>query len=366
MKPYQVHLFTDEDKIPDTMPCEPVFIHEDKKYLNFLVFDCFYMKNNELLKDAATGHIQEHGISPVSGMVDIIGEIKKSMAEIKKTDTLLFFPDEVTAYLATFSVYGPKTTFFVDYETSPSIISVLQHRNTEYYHHGELEHLDKLLSAKTEKVIIVDGLYDWIGKIGPVNDVVKVAQANECMIIANETSSFGLLGRNGRGFIDLFNLYEAVNIDIGSFSKFLGGFGCYVGAKKYLINKITENAAAIMHPLPHFMLAVNHAALQMLTSGKNGRRSFQQLWKNSRYFISRLKQLDFTTVSDTPIVVVSFNNDEEAVEFAKRLFFDRIIVAQNKERIRFCLSVEHSKEDLDYCLEKCDAINKELGIKKPG
>lgn len=365
MKPYQVHLFTEEGKIPEALPCEPVFIYEDKRYLNFLVFDCFYMKNNEMLKEAATAHIKECGISPVNGTVDLMGELKNSMGNIKKTDTMLLFPDEVTAFLATFSVYGPKTTFFIDYETSPSIISVLQNRSVEFYHHNELEHLDKLLSAKSDRVIVVDGLYDWIGKIGPVNEIVKLAQANDCMIIANETNSFGLLGRNGRGFVDLFNLYEAVNIDVGSFERFLGGFGCYVGAKKYLINKIIENAFGIMRPLPQFMLAVNLAGLHMITSNKNGKSSYQTLWKNSRYFISRLKQLDFITISDTPIAVVSFNNNEEAAEFTKRLFAERIIVAQNKERVRLCLSVEHTKEDLDYCLEKFESIKEELGIKKP-
>lgn len=364
MKPYQVHLFSDENKIPIFLPSEPSFVYENKRYLNFLVFDCYQLKNNEYLKEVAKMSIESNGIVAADGRIKTHEEIQKVMFEIKKIDSLLLFPDEISALFALFSIFGSKATFFIDYETSPSIIAVLQHRNVEYYDHNELEKLSKFLSAKSEKVLVIDGLYEWLGTIGPVNNLIKLAKDNDCFIIANEINSFGFLGRNGRGFIDLFNLYDEINIELGSFSRFLGGFGCYISAKKYLMNKIKENAMTILNPLPQFMLSVNLAGLELLKTEKDKKSMFQKLWKNSRYFISRLKQIGFSTLSETPIVIVSFNNNEEAGEFTKRLFFEQVIVAQNKERIRLCLSVEHSKDDLDYCLEKFESTGKEMGILK--
>lgn len=364
MKPYQVHLFSDEDKIPVFLPPEPFFVHENKRYLNFLGFDCFYLKNHEYLKEAARLSIESGGITSTDGRIRIMEDLQRAMLEIKQVDSLLLFPDEITAHFAMFSIFDPKTTFFVDYETSSSIIAVLQHRNVEYYNHHDLEHLEKLLRAKSEKVMVIDGVYEWIGNISPVNELIKRAEDNDCFIIANEMNSFGFLGRNGRGFVDLFNLYNVINIEMGSFSKFLGGFGCYIGAKKYLINKIRENTASVLVPLPQFMLSVNLAGLHIINIEKERKKMHQKLWKNSRYFISRLKQIGLSTLSETPIVVVSFNNDEEAGQFTKKIFFEQIIVAQNKERIRLCLSIEHSKDDLNYCLDKCESIGKELGIIK--
>jgi 7-keto-8-aminopelargonate synthetase-like enzyme len=362
MKPYQVHLFSDGSKIPDFLPSEPYFIYEDKKYLNFIVYDCFHLRNNEYLKDVARLEIKENGIVPAGERSDVMSQLEKRMFEIKKLDSIIIFPDEAGALLALFSIFDGKTTFFADYETSASILAVLQHRNIEYYDHNNLEQLGKLLSAKSEKVMIVDGIYDWLGKVAPVNDLMKLANDNECMIIGNEISSFGLLGREGRGFIDFFNLYEAVNIDIGSFSRFIGGFGCYIGAKKYLINKIRENTTELLKPLPQFMLSVDIAGLELIRSDRSKNVKIQTLWKNSRYMITRLKQLGYESESSTPMVVVKFKNNEEAGEFTKRLFFSQVIVAQNKERIRLNLSVEHTKEDIDYCLGQFEAIGQELGI----
>ena len=362
MKPYQAHLFSDESKIPDFLPSEPIFVYENKRYLNFLVFDCFHLRNNEYLKNSAKLNIDANGITATEGRMRTFEELRKAMNEIKKVESLLLFPDEVTALFATISIFGPKTTFFVDYETSPSINAVLQYRNIEYYNHKDLDQLDKLMSAKTEKVIVIDGIYEWLGSMGPINDLVKIAKENDCIIVGNEINTFGFLGRHGRGFVDLLNLYDKMNIEIGSFSKFLGGFGCYVGAKRYLINKIKENTIGIFNPLPQFMLSVNLAGLEIIGTEKGKGDMFQKLWKNSRYLITRLKQIGFSTLSETPIVVVSFKNNEEAGEFIKKLFFEQIIVAQNRERVRLCLSVEHSKEDLDYCLDKFESVGKGLGI----
>jgi glycine C-acetyltransferase len=272
-------------------------------------------------------------------------------------------PDEIMAVFAALSIFGPKTTFFVDYETSPTILALMQQRNVEYYNHDDLVQLGNLLNAKSERTIIVDGLYEWTGKIAPVNELVNLALQYECFIIGNELNTFGLLGRQGRGFMDLFNLYDAVNMEIGSYSRFLGGFGCYVGAKRFLINKVRENINTILNPLPQFMLSVNLGALE-LAANNNGNGAFTGLWKNSRYFITRLKQIGFTTVSDTPIAVINMNNNEEACEFVKRLFFERIIVGQHQERVRMCLSIEHHKEDLDHCLGVLESIGKELAILK--
>lgn len=362
MKPYQVHLFSDESKIPDFLPSEPVFIYENKRYLNFLVFDCFHLKHNEILRDVAKTAIESGGIVSTNGRIQAMEELQRSMQEIKKFDSLLVGPDEIAVLLATFSVFSPETTFFIDYETSPSIAAILQWRNVEYYSHTDIEHLEQSLSTKKEKVMIVDGVYEWLGNVSPANDLIKVANDNDCLVIGNEFNSFGFLGRDGRGFIDLMNLYDAVHVDIGSFSRFLGGFGCYVGAKRFMINKIKENTAGILQPLPQFLLAVNCAGLDFIKTRKKKNGMHQTLWRNSRYFITRLKQIGFMTKSDTPIVVISFKNNEEAGEIARKLFFEQIIVAQSKERIRLCLSIEHTMDDLDYCLEKLETISKDLGI----
>jgi len=364
MKPFQVHLFNEEGKIPESVPPEPSFVYGNKRYLNFLHFDCLHLKNSEYLKETARMNIEARGIVPTDARAETMANLQDEMFDVKRLESLLIFPDEVSMMFALISIFGPKTTFFVDYEASASLVNVLQYRHIEYYDFRDLDQLSKMLSAHVEKVMFVDGIYEWLGNIAPVSNIVKLARDSECIIVANELNSFGLLGREGRGFVDLCNLYEDINIDIGSFSKFLGGFGCYLGAKKYLINKIRENIGYITDFVPQFMLAVNLAGLETIKEKTKSKNVYNKLWKNSRYLITNLKQIGFETVSETPLVVVSFSNNEEAGEFTRRLIDEQIIAAQRKERIRLCVSVEHSKEDLDFCLHKFEVIGNALGIVK--
>jgi glycine C-acetyltransferase len=333
MKPFQVHLFNEEGRVPESVPPEPSFVYGNKRFLNFLYLDCLHMKNSEYLKETARMNIEARGIVPTDARAEITANLQSVMHEVKRLESLLVFPDEVSMMFALVSVFGPKTTFFVDYESSPSLLNVLQYRNIEYYDFRDLDQLGRLLGAHAEKVVFVDGIYDWLGNISPANELVKIAHGNECIIVANELN-------------------------------YLGGFGCYLGSKKYMVNKIRENVGHITDFVPQFMLAVNLAGLEVIKESGRTKQLYNKLWKNSRYFITNLKQMGFKTISETPLIIVTFNNNEEAGEFTKKLIDEQIIAAQKKERIRLCLSVDHSKEDLDFCLNKFEVIGNALGIVK--
>lgn len=361
MRPYQVSLFKEES--PLYLPSEPVFIHNNKRYLNFSLLDFRNLKNNEYLKETARLNLFADGLGSTDRDSASMENLRVAMSELKKVESVILFPDEITASFALVSLFEPKTFFLVDYETSPSFYTVLRlYNNIEFYHHENLEQLAKLLTIHNEKVIIIDGLYEWLGYTGPVAEIVKLAKESQAVIVANEINSFGLLGRDGRGFVDLFYLYDDVTLEIGSFDRFLGGFGAYIGAKRYLINKIIENTNGVYKTLPKFMIEVNLAGMSFLKDEKGNKNAFQKLWSHSRYFINRLKQIGLRTKSETPIIVILFNNNEEAREFSKQLFNEGIIAQVQKERVRFIISLEHTKADLDYTLDRIEGITKNLGI----
>lgn len=359
MKPYQVRLFPEEAGLPSDVPDEPFFFIEEKRYLNFARYDFRNLHNNEYVKEQIKSHIEEYGFNTGQEGID---ELRSAMRGFKKVDELLFFPDEVTAVVALASVFDAKTTYFLDFETHPAFPSVLQPRGVEYYDHRDQEQLSKLLRTHAEKVLVIDGLYEWLGTLGPVNELVKLAREHGAVVVANEINTFGLLGRNGRGFVDLFNIYEDVNFEIGSWRRFYGGFGAYLAAKKYLINKVEENQRGLLEPLPRFMYRANLAGLELLQDDRITRTIVQRLWKESRYFINRVKQMGLVTASDTPVIVINFNNNDERAEFGRRLYEYGIIAGQWKERLRFMLAVEHTREDIDYCLDRIETVKQDLAI----
>jgi len=84
-----------------------------------------------------------------------------------------------------------------------------------------------------------------------------------------------------------------------------------------------------------------------------------------------MKKLGFDLgVSQTPITPVMLYDAKVATQFSKELFEEGIFaqaigyptVPKGKARIRVMISAVHSKEDLDFALEKFEKVGKKLAV----
>nr|WP_276318782.1 aminotransferase class I/II-fold pyridoxal phosphate-dependent enzyme [Marinitoga lauensis] len=94
---------------------------------------------------------------------------------------------------------------------------------------------------------------------------------------------------------------------------------------------------------------------------------------NAKYFKDKLNALGFDTWhSETPITPVMLYDAKVAKEFSLKLFEEGIFaqsigyptVPKGLARIRVMISAAHTKEDLDFAVEKFEKIGKELNIIK--
>jgi glycine C-acetyltransferase len=75
-------------------------------------------------------------------------------------------------------------------------------------------------------------------------------------------------------------------------------------------------------------------------------------------------------LSETPITPVMLGEAKTAWDFSKRLFDENVFataiafptVPRGRARIRVMLSAAHSKDDLDFALEKFAKVGRELGV----
>ncbi|MGE5653383.1 MAG: aminotransferase class I/II-fold pyridoxal phosphate-dependent enzyme, partial [Bacillota bacterium] len=98
-----------------------------------------------------------------------------------------------------------------------------------------------------------------------------------------------------------------------------------------------------------------------------------RLWDNGRYFKAEMQKLGFDTgKSQTPITPVMCGEADLARKFSAMLFNEGIFamaigfptVAKGKARIRVMISASHSKDDLDFALEKFAKCGREIGLIK--
>ena len=98
---------------------------------------------------------------------------------------------------------------------------------------------------------------------------------------------------------------------------------------------------------------------------------FSKLWENTRYFKKELQSLGFNTgVSETPITPVIVGEAATAQALSREMFQEGVfvkpivfpLVAKDKARVRTIVTAQHTRQDLDFCLQKFESVGKKLKI----
>ena len=208
------------------------------------------------------------------------------------------------------------------------------------------------------------------GDIGPLPALVEIAERTGAIMMIDDAHSSGVLGRNGRGTVDHFNLHGRVDIQVGTLSKAIGVLGGYVCGSRDLIEFLYQRARPFLFSTSHppSVAASCIAAFDIL---ENEPERIEQLWENTRYFKSALNSAGFNTgSSETPITPVIVGEAKTAHAFSQALFENGLLatgigfptVPEGKARIRTIVTATHTREMLDRALEILTRVAKKMSI----
>ena len=355
---------------------------DGKKVLNMCSNNYLGFANHPKLKEKAKEAIDKFGVGPaavrtIAGTMSLHTELEKKLAEFKGAEATISFQSGFNANLATIpALVGREDVIFSDELNHASIIDGcrLSKATIVRYKHNDPEDLEKKLEEYKDfpgkKLIITDGVFSMDGDIAPLDKIVEVAEKYDAMTMVDDAHGEGVLGRGGRGIVDHFNLHGKVDIEVGTLSKAFGVVGGYVAASKKVVEYLRQKARPFLFSsaVTPGDVAACIAAVDILTESDE---LVNRLWDNANYFKTEMKNLGFDLgISQTPITPVMLGEAKLAQEFSKNLFKEGIFaqaigyptVPKGKARIRVMISATHSKDDLDFALEKFEKIGKELGV----
>ena len=343
------------------------------------------LSNSRILKKAAIDAIKKYGagsgsVRPIAGTMDLHIKLEETIAKFKGTEDAIYYNSGFTANSGAIPALVREGDIVISDELNHgSIIDgvrLTKGERTIYKHKdmGELEARLKEANAKNPKrvLVITDGVFSMDGDIAPLDRIVELAEQYGACTYVDDAHGDGVLGENGRGITNHFKLEGRVDMDMGTFSKGFGTMGGYIAGtstlKKYLLNKSRTWLLTGSHPPA--TVAASIASLELLDRSD---KLVKKLWRNTKSFKKRLKELGFDTgVSETPIIPIMTYDEEKAAQMSRRLFEEGVyalpivfpMVAKGKARIRTMMSADHSREDLDFAIEKIEKIGKELSLVK--
>ncbi|HEX6467309.1 MAG TPA: glycine C-acetyltransferase [Terriglobales bacterium] len=365
----------------------PVCTYDGKRVINIASNNYLGLTTHPKLREAALEATRKYGVGSgavrtVAGTMRIHMELEEKIARFKNVEACVVFQSGFAANAGTVSAILGKEDFIISDELNHASIidgARLSRAKILVFRHKDIAHAEEQLASVKDqpgkKILITDGVFSMDGDIGPLPALCDLAERYGAIMMVDDAHASGVLGRNGRGTIDHFNVHGRVDVQVGTLSKAIGALGGYVCGSRDLIEFLYHRARPFLFSTSHppSVAATCIAAFDVLEQEPE---LIEKLWENTRYFKKELGTLGFniggvnTPVSETPITPVIVGEGRLAMEFSRELFREGVMatgiafptVAEDKARIRTIMTATHTREQLDQALDTLKKAGKRLGI----
>ena len=241
------------------------------------------------------------------------------------------------------------------------------------YRHRDMDSLERELTRchpEAIKLIVTDGVFSMEGDIAPMDEIVCLARKYDANIMVDEAHGFGVLGPEGRGTCHHFGVADEVDLLMGTFSKSFASIGGFIASDKDTINYLRHNSRSYIFSAS-LTPAATAAAMESLHIMQEEPERIEHLWEVTRYALDGFRALGFEIgATETPIIPLYVRDMEKTFLVTRMLFDEGIFVnpvvppacAPNDTLIRFSLMATHTKEQVDYALDKMSECFGKLGI----
>ena len=223
------------------------------------------------------------------------------------------------------------------------------------------------------KMIATDGVFSMDGYIAKLPEICDLAKKYGALVMVDDSHAVGFMGKRGRGTPEYHGVTERIDVITGTLGKALGGAsGGYTSGRKEIIDLLRQRSRPYLfsNSVAPPIVGASIAAIDLLTQSTELR---DKLMDNTRYFREKIAGIGLDVLpGEHPIVPVMFGDAPPAVRMAELLLqkgvyvipFSFPVVPKGKARIRTQVSAAHSKEDLDFAIEKFAEAKEELGLEK--
>jgi glycine C-acetyltransferase len=338
------------------------------------------------LREAAIRAVEQYGagsgaVRTIAGTMSLHEELEARLADFKHVEAVLTFQSGFTCNTGVIPILAPEGAVIVsDALNHASIIDGIRLTKAErrIFPHADMDALRQALGevraapGGSDRIVLVltDGVFSMDGDIARLPEIVDAAEAADAIVYVDDAHASGVLGRNGRGSIDHFDLHGRVHAQVGTLSKAIGVLGGYVAGSASLRTILEHKARPFLFSTSH-PPAVAAACLAAIDVLETEPELIDRLWENARFFKEGLTALGFNTgASETPITPVIVGRGALAMELSDRLFEAGVFamgigfptVPEEKSRVRTIVTAEHTREELEACLAAFETVGRELAI----
>ncbi len=340
--------------------------------------------DDQRVKEAASEAVLKYGSGCtgsrfLNGTLDLHVELEQKLAQFMKKESALVFSTGFQTNLGTISCLINKDDLIViDRSNHASIVDGcrLAYGKTIKYRHNDMDDLRRVIEiAMTNGVrggilIITDGVFSMEGDIVDLPRLCQVADEYGARVMIDDAHSIGVLGEDGRGTAEHFDLIDRVDITMGTFSKSFASLGGFIVGDEEMIHFVKHFARELIFSasIPPGSIAAVLAVLEIMEKEPERRT---QLWDNTRKMQTGFRDLGFDIgATETPVIPIMIGDDMVCFKFWRALsdagiFANPVVppaVGPGMSLIRTSYTATHTTDQLDRVLETFSELGKKYGI----
>jgi glycine C-acetyltransferase len=350
--------------------------------LNFCANNYLGLANHPDLITAAKQALDDHGFGLASvrficGTQDIHKELETSISQFFGTDNTILYTSCFDANGGLFeTLLGPEDAIISDALNHASIIDGIRLCKAQRYRYANSDMVDlefKLIEAQEARIrmITTDGVFSMDGFIAKLDQITKLAEKYDAMVMVDDSHATGFVGKTGRGSAEYHNVMDKVDVWTSTLGKALGGAsGGFTTGKQEIIDLLRQRSRPYLfsNTVAPSIVAAGIKAFDLLSSSTELR---DKLEKNTLYFREKMSAVGFDIKEgDHPIVPIMLYDANLAQEMAAALLNEGIyvtgfffpVVPKGEARIRAQISAAMNRHHLDKALNAFIKIGKKLNV----
>ncbi|MCF7958343.1 MAG: glycine C-acetyltransferase [Phycisphaerae bacterium] len=359
-----------------------ITVSPDQSVLNFCANNYLGLADNPDVIQAAKDSYDQwgYGLSSVRficGTQQIHKDLEKKVAEFLHTEDTILYSSCFDANGGLFeTLLGPDDAIISDALNHASIIDGIRLCKAQRYRYKnsdmkDLEAQLKETQSARFRMIATDGVFSMDGYVARLDEICALAAKYDALVMVDDCHATGVIGKTGRGSTEYRDVLGRVDVITGTFGKALGGAsGGFTTGRKEIIDMLRQRSRPYLfsNTLAPAITCASLKAIEILSSSVT---LVEKLHANTAYFRSEIKKTGLKVLEgDHPITPIMLGDASLAQRFASELLKEGIyvigffypVVPKGQARIRTQISAAHTRENLDFAIEKFSAVGKNLGL----
>ena len=350
--------------------------------INFCANNYLGLANHPRIMEAAKEGVDRYGFGVASvrficGTQTVHKQLEHELSQFHETDDTILYNSCFDANTGLFeTILGPDDAIISDALNHASIIDGVRLCKADryVYDHSDMDDLEVQLQEAQDaniRMIATDGVFSMDGDAAKLDEICRLADEYDALVMVDECHATGFMGEKGRGASEAKGVLDQVDVITSTLGKALGGAtGGFTTGRQEIVDLLRQQSRPYLFSNAIAPMIAN-ASIRVLDMLQESADRREQLWKNARYFRSEMEDRGFELKpGDHPIIPIMLYDAKKSAQIADDLLekgiyvisFSYPVVPKGEARIRVQMSAAHTREQLDRAIDAFTEVAKDYDV----